>query len=107
MRKLIYLQELKKVILLVWICSSLASCAIYSSGFNCSDSRGARCMMLSDVDALVDSGEIETIYQNKKCKKGKCKNHCKHGCNNDVPRVDDMAENVAELTKYYINSKQE
>lgn len=50
----------------------LSSCGVYSSGFNCPDSRGARCVMLSQVDQMVDSGEIETVYLDKKCKKGKC-----------------------------------
>ena len=53
--------------------SMLSSCSIYSSGFNCPDSKGARCVMLSQVDNMIDSGEIETIYLDKQCKNGKCK----------------------------------
>lgn len=52
----------------------LSSCAVYSSGFTCPDSKGAKCVMLSEVDHMVDSGEIETVYADKKCKGGKCKN---------------------------------
>jgi len=51
---------------------TLSSCAVYSTGFNCPDSKGARCVMLSKIDQMVDSGEIETVY-NKKCKDGKCR----------------------------------
>jgi len=51
----------------------LSSCAVYSTGFTCPDSKGAKCVMLSQVDAMVDSGEIETVYADKKCKGGKCK----------------------------------
>ena len=47
--------------------SMLSSCSIYSSGFNCPDSKGARCVMLSQVDNMIDSGEIETIYLDKYC----------------------------------------
>ena len=52
----------------------LSSCAVYSTGFTCPDSKGAKCVMLSQVDAMVDSGEIETVYADKKCKGGICKN---------------------------------
>lgn len=52
----------------------LSSCAVYSTGFTCPDSKGAKCVMLSEVDHMVDSGEIETVYIDKKCKGGKCKN---------------------------------
>lgn len=51
----------------------LSSCAVYSTGFTCPDSKGAKCVMLSQVDAMVDSGEIETVHMDKKCKGGKCK----------------------------------
>lgn len=50
----------------------LSSCAVYSTGFNCPDSRGARCMMLSEVDRQIDSGEIEEVYLEKKCKGKNC-----------------------------------
>jgi hypothetical protein len=51
----------------------LSSCATYATGFNCSGGRGANCVMLSEVDQKVTSGEIETVYFNKKCKSGRCK----------------------------------
>ena len=50
----------------------LSSCAIYSTGFNCADSKGAPCVMLSEIDRRVDSGEIETVYLDKKCKGRAC-----------------------------------
>ena len=52
---------------------TLSSCATYSTGFNCSGGRGANCVMLSEVDRRVTSGEIETVYFDKKCKSGRCK----------------------------------
>lgn len=52
--------------------SCLSSCAVYSGSFNCGDSKGARCIMLSEVDRQIDSGEIETVYLDKKCKGKAC-----------------------------------
>ncbi len=51
----------------------LTSCSTYSGKFACGDSRGANCVMLSEVDKRIDSGEIEEIYKDKKCSGGKCK----------------------------------
>lgn len=59
--------------LLILSCLTLSSCATYSTGFNCSGGRGANCVMLSEVDRRVTSGEIETVYFDKKCKSGRCK----------------------------------
>ena len=70
-----------KIITMLILMSCLSSCAVYSGSFNCGDSKGARCMMLSEVDKRVDSGEIETVYLDKKCK-GKT---CNKGSNN-VPK---------------------
>jgi hypothetical protein len=50
----------------------LSSCAVYSSSFDCPDARGARCLMLSEVDKQIDSGEIETVYLAAKCKSKVC-----------------------------------
>ena len=52
---------------------TLRSWATYATGFNCSGGRGANCVMLSEVDRRVTSGEIETVYFDKKCKSGRCK----------------------------------
>ncbi len=51
----------------------LTSCSTYSGKFACGDSRGANCVMLSEVDKRIDSGEIEEVYKDKKCSGGKCK----------------------------------
>lgn len=64
--------KFKQVTLLI-LPMLLSSCAIYQTGFNCADSKGARCVMLSEVDKRVDSGEIETVYLNQKCCGKSCK----------------------------------
>ena len=38
---------------LMFVMIILSSCAVYSTGFNCADSKGARCVMLSKVDNMV------------------------------------------------------
>lgn len=53
-------------ILLFVVLFSLTGCA-YTGNFNCPNSKGARCMMLSEVDSQVSSGEIEKVYQKKRC----------------------------------------
>lgn len=77
--------------------SCLSSCAVYSGSFNCGDSKGARCMMLSEVDKRVDSGEIETVYLDKKCK-GKA-------CNKEINNVPKKALN--QIHKVKIVGKEE
>ena len=57
----------------VSMAAMLCSCAVYDARFTCPDSRGANCVMLSKVDEMVDSGEIEVVQQHKKCKGRKCK----------------------------------
>ncbi len=107
MIKSIYLSKLKNLILLLGLCFSFTSCAIYSEGFSCPDSKGANCMMLSDVDMLVDSGEIETIYHGKKCTKGKCRDRCKfcYNKNQNIPRLDPGINfSTSGATKYYIKN---
>ena len=71
--------------------SCLSSCAVYSTGFNCADSKRARCVMLSEVDRRVDSGEIETVYLDKKCK-GKA-------CNKEINNVPKKALNQTHKVK--------
>lgn len=61
--------------------NTLSGCSVYSTGFNCPDSKGARCVMLSEIDKRVDSGEIETLYLDKKCKGENCSKQI-----NDVPK---------------------
>jgi hypothetical protein len=62
-----------KAVLLILTSCLLCSCSVYRSNFTCPDSKGADCKMLSRVDQMIDSGEIETAYMSKKCKGGKCK----------------------------------
>lgn len=50
----------------------LNGCSVYSGKFTCGDSRGAPCVMLSEVDKKINSGEIVEIYKDRKCKGGKC-----------------------------------
>ena len=80
-----------KVASVLILMSCLSSCAVYSTGFNCADSKGARCVMLSEVDARIDSGEIETVYLDKKCK-GKA-------CNKEISNVPKKALNQIHKVK--------
>jgi len=61
-----------KIVYLLILTTCLSSCAVYSGSFSCGDSKGARCVMLSEVDGQIDSGEIETVYLDKKCKGKAC-----------------------------------
>ena len=80
-----------RIAVLLILTSCLSSCAVYSTGFNCADSKGARCVMLSEVDRRVDSGEIETVYLDKKCK-GKA-------CNKEISNVPKKALNQSHKIK--------
>ena len=98
-----YIGKLRITVLLI-LTSCLRSCAVYSTGFNCSDSKGARCVMLSEVDRRVDSGEIETVYLDKKCK-GKA-------CNKEISNVPKKALNQTHKvkiidTKDHLNERQD
>lgn len=59
-----------RAVSLAALAASLSSCSVYPTGFTCPDAAGARCVRLSAVDAMVDSGEIETVYT-ARGKKGK------------------------------------
>ena len=61
----LHLKTTLKITLLLSSSTLLTSCAIYDARFSCPDSKGARCSMLSRVDQMVDSGEIETIHQTR------------------------------------------
>ena len=80
-----------RLLAIMLLMSCLSSCAVYSTGFNCADSKGARCVMLSEVDRRVDSGEIETVYLDKKCK-GKA-------CNKEISNVPKKALNQTHKIK--------
>lgn len=67
---------MKKLGWITWLVVAaimISSCTTYRSGFDCPEGQGARCVMLSRIDNMVDSGEIETIGAGKKCQNGKCK----------------------------------
>lgn len=53
----------------------LSGCSAYSGKFACGDSKGANCVMLSEVDKRIDSGEIEENYKDKRCSGGRCKSN--------------------------------
>lgn len=67
------MQRIAKIISLLGVLFTLSSCGVYSQQFGCPDSMGAKCVMLSQVDQMIDNHEIEQVYQDKKrCSKGKC-----------------------------------
>lgn len=73
MVKIAYKRLLNLILVLMWSCL-LQGCA-YSGKFSCPDSKGATCVMLSRVDQMVDSGEIEKYHiskNDKGCLLGKC-----------------------------------
>ncbi len=49
----------------------LTSCSGYSSKFACDSSHGAKCVMIADIDKMIDSGEIEEYHVSRKCKGNK------------------------------------
>lgn len=53
----------------------LGGCSSYSGKFACGDSIGANCVMLSEVDKRIDSGEIEESYKDKRCSDSRCKSN--------------------------------
>lgn len=65
---------IRQIALLSLLASLVTGCGVYAAGFNCPDSKGARCVMLSRVDQMIDSGEIAEVYQQrtKNCRKGMC-----------------------------------
>jgi hypothetical protein len=58
-----------RLIALVLTCL-LSGCS-YSSNFTCPEVGGAWCKSLSQVDLMIDSGEIEKYYEEKRSE-GKC-----------------------------------
>ena len=80
----------------------LTSCATYKDKFNCQDSRGADCTMLSQVDRIIDSGEIEEIYDDKECRGKSCKSRKrKSASNNNIPRLKQDEQDSGVNTNYY------
>jgi hypothetical protein len=81
-----------KPFLALSIVTMLSSCGTYSSKFSCADARGMPCRMLSEVDKMVDSGEIEKVYSKSKCRFGRCLEE-----NNNRPPLELEAEIKAKL----------
>ena len=52
----------------------LSGCNAYSSKFNCPDAKGAPCLMMSDVEMMVRTGEIENYHYTR----GQLKKKYKH-----------------------------
>lgn len=60
-----------KAIIMLLASFSIASCSTYPNKFKCGDAKGLGCTMLHEVDAQIDSGQIEEAYKsnkkNKRC----------------------------------------
>jgi len=56
---------------IIMILMMLTGCSSYSSKFACGSSHGAKCIMIADIDKMIDSGEIEEYHINRKCKGNK------------------------------------
>lgn len=63
---------LKTTQLIILLSFVVAACSTYPNKFKCGDAKGLGCRMLSEIDAKIDSGEIEKVYEDKKkpCSKG-------------------------------------
>ena len=65
-----------KTIIMLVASFSISSCSTYPNRFKCGDAKGLGCTMLHEVDAQIDSGQIEEAYKvksktkDKKCKSG-------------------------------------
>lgn len=49
----------------------LSGCSSYSRTFDCGAAKGGSCLMMDEIDALIDSGEIEKYTKNEALKKSK------------------------------------
>ena len=65
---------MNRILLIIFLGFSLTACSSYPNQFKCGDARGLGCTMLRDVDMQIDSGEVETVYANRK---KNCKNNGK------------------------------
>ncbi len=63
----------------------LAGC---SGAGKCPGTKGATCMMLSEVDRMIDSGEIDKFQERAKCKGL----FCKKGMNKPLLTNDDVVK---------------
>ena len=63
-----------RIITLLLAIFSISACSTYPNKFKCGDAKGLGCTMLREVDRQIDNGKIEEVYQDKKCKRGRCNN---------------------------------
>jgi hypothetical protein len=61
--------------------------------FSCPDARGGRCLMLSEIDAKVSSGEVGEFYKEKRC----FGRHCGNG--DSKPQIAGNRDLKAKITK--------
>jgi len=65
-----------RAIALLLVAFGVSACSTYPNRFKCGDAKGLGCTMLHEVDAQIDSGQIEEAYKvksktkDKKCKSG-------------------------------------
>ncbi len=60
-------------IMVMLLCIMSSGCSAYSSRFACPDSKGAPCLMMSEIERMVQTGEIERYHYSKKHLKNKYK----------------------------------
>ena len=63
-----------RVITLLLGIFSISACSTYPNKFKCGDAKGLGCTMLAEVDRQIDNGKIAEVYQDNKCKRGRCNN---------------------------------
>ena len=82
--------KVTQAILTLIVSLSVTSCSTYPNKFKCGDAKGLGCTMLSEVDRQIDSGKIEQVYKEKKCKRGRC---------NSLPNQDGMIMSKKEKAR--------
>lgn len=65
--------EILRFALIVIASFALSACSTYKSKFRCGEATGLSCMMLSEINRQISSGEIEEVEKQKKCKGRNCK----------------------------------
>ena len=68
----VHKNTLVKLAMSLMLSSFLNGCSAYSGKFLCGDSLGAPCVMLSEIDKQINSGEIVEVYKDRKCNGSKC-----------------------------------
>lgn len=65
------MNNMTTVTIAIAVITLLTGCSGYSSKFACGSSHGAKCVMIGEIDKMIDSGEIEEYHINRKCKGNK------------------------------------